>query len=80
MFAIVKPMYGYDPEQAVKAIFFYAENYARLGFNSTILYERGTYIRHLHKHAATARSMRRGSLKVCAALLLMLCRLCRLLW
>ncbi len=64
VYAIVKPLFTYDPGQAIKVIYFNAEIYAQLGFNSTILYERGTYMRHLQNHAATATQMQRGVLKV----------------
>ncbi len=73
VYAVVKPMFMYEPEQAIKAIYFFAENYAQLGFNGTILYERGTYIRHLHKHAATAKQMHQGVLKVCRGGKLRMC-------
>ncbi len=64
MYVIVKPIYGIPVAKALQQISFFVDHYAALGFNNTILYERGTYIRHLQRDAATAKQLHHGILKV----------------
>ncbi len=64
---VVKPLYGHTPHKILPRVAFFVDHYAALGFNNTILYERGTYIRHLHMHDATAKQLHQGSLKVCCS-------------
>ncbi len=70
VYAILTPLFRVLPHDAARQIAFFANYHAHVGFNSTILYERGSYIRHLHYHRGTVRCMHRGFLKVCNGVVL----------
>ncbi len=65
MYAALTPLYQSSWSDAARHVVLYTKYHAELGFNATILYERGPYLRHLFKDAAVDRLLHAGDLKVC---------------
>lgn len=57
-------MYRSAPHPAAQHAALFAEYHASLGFNATILYERGTYLRRLFRFPETKKLLHKGDLKV----------------
>ncbi len=58
------PLFGVEPNIAAKQVAQYARHNALLGFNATILYERGTYLPILVHDHATRKLLHSGDLQV----------------
>lgn len=65
MYSILNPLYNSDPGITVKHVAQFVQHNVKLGFNATILYERGRYIHELQAYHVTNTLIRKHHLMVC---------------
>lgn len=64
-YTILTPLFVLDPSIAMAQIAQYAQHNAQLGFNATIMYERGPYLNHIQGDASLRKLLHSGNLQVC---------------